>query len=652
MAYKNRDTPYFRRYAAEYCHDRYDTHIELDWYYDAFQYFIRNATGQSEITSSFGSIKVPVRFSPHSMDLFLESTANYLGNYDNSIWYGISVVGFWVIVLLVAFASNWIKVLFPGETKELVGPIANTYRKYIAMPALYGKKRNQEIGWKIFGSLVPTRFEFITISLFYILIIIIHAINMEALENDPMFDSYYRAQIRYVADRAGIISLFMLPLILLFSGRNNLLQWICGINYSTFLCYHRHIARVMVMLVVIHSVNFTIYLNDYDELLEESWFYWGIVATTIGGSMLWQSILYIRRNWYELFVLVHLLMAVFYLVGAWMHVYEFGYQILLYPSFAVWGFERLVRVCRLFYFGFPKVDVKLVGDETIKLIIPRPKTWKPTPGGHAFIHFLQPTYFWQSHPFTFTNSFKDDDGKLVIYVKVKGGATHSLYQMLNKSPGKMVTMRVGVDGPYGESTPAKYSDKAVFIAGGNGIPGIYSEVVHISNRFSRESKSILKLIWVIRDYGSIFWFYDELVKLKNVNIETTIYVTRPDNKFSTVNAFNKTESSQEGSIKSEYEETKSQTSDGEENKSQTYNSEVAVNKLKSKGELAHIHFEEGRPNIEEIIRQEIKESPGSVSFVACGHPIMVDEVRYQTCKNIDNREKKRVDFYEQLQVWA
>ena len=35
-----------------------------------------------------------------------------------------------------------------------------------------------------------------------------------------------------------------------------------------------------------------------------------------------------------------------------------------------------------------------------------------------------------------------------------------------------------------------------------------------------------------------------------------------------------------------------------------------------------------------------------------GHPAMVDEIRYQILQNINNDERKRVDFYEQLQIWA
>ena len=46
----------------------------------------------------------------------------------------------------------------------------------------------------------------------------------------------------------------------------------------------------------------------------------------------------------------------------------------------------------------------------------------------------------------------------------------------------MYATRVGVEGPYGESTPASLRRYLCFIAGGNGIPGIYSEIVDIANK--------------------------------------------------------------------------------------------------------------------------------------------------------------------------
>ena len=51
------------------------------------------------------------------------------------------------------------------------------------------------------------------------------------------------------------------------------------------------------------------------------------------------------------------------------------------------GFDRAVRLARLFAFGFPQADITLIADETLKVQVQKPKYWKSVPGGHAFIHF-------------------------------------------------------------------------------------------------------------------------------------------------------------------------------------------------------------------------------------------------------------------------
>ncbi|EGW35188.1 uncharacterized protein SPAPADRAFT_146155 [Spathaspora passalidarum NRRL Y-27907] len=631
ITYKNRNRTKEIDYVGAYCHKFYNIDLDPDWFSKSLAFFNKNAKKVEDIgeNDQTAPLQVPLRFENNSMDFYEEVTNRFLLNYDYSIWYGVSVFGFWLVVLLIYMFGHWTKVLFPGIAKRFTFPIANFYRKHVSMPALYGKHKSQALSfWKVFVCLFPTRFESIVIALFYVFITIIHAVNTQGLPSDPVFGSKYLADLRYVADRTGIVATFMMPLLFLFSGRNNLLQWICGINYSTFSCYHRHIARVMFILVVIHSVNYTILVKSYyaDEA-KHPWFYWGVIATIVGALLLMQSILYLRRNYYEVFLLLHIVMAALYVAGTWVHIAEFGYEIYLYPTVAVWCLDRLARICRLFAFGFPEATIMLQStDGTIRLLIPMPKHWKIVPGGYAFVHFLRPGYFWQSHPFTFTNTTQDEEN-LIMYMKVKGGMTHSLYRLLKKSPENIITMRVGVEGPYGGSSPAKYADKAVFIAGGNGIPGIYSEVLDIGLKSSKKS---LKLIWIVREYGSVYRFFYQLRKLKETNIEATVYVTRPKkpadisaSKENTKNELTKTKSSESNEFREPYRD-----------------------------ELSHIQFGEGRPNIELLIQEEIKSSPGSIAFVACGVPVMVDDVRYYCRNNIDNSGKKRVDFYDQLQIWA
>lgn len=625
FAYGNRNNTATVNYLAEYCEEYGNVTISENWFEESYQYYLENGKYANEISGFNKSvpIEVPFKLPDAQMEAYKEAYEQFLGNYDDSLYYASSALGYWLLIFIICAISHWSKFLFPGLTKKLTNGPINAWRKYISMPATFKKKKTQEqVFLKIFDFLIPSRFETIVIVIFYIFILIINCINTEYVKNDPVFADKYHAQMRYVSDRTGIIATLMIPLIILLGGRNNFLQWLTGINYGTFMVYHRHIARVMFILVVIHSVGFTVLVKDrFASIAAETYFFWGIIATISGGLIWIQAMLFFRRRWYEIFLLIHIVMAALYIAGTWVHVEPFGYVWFVYPAVAVWCFDRAVRIGRLLVFGFPKAEITLLANETIKVIIPKPSYWKSIPGGHAFIHFVKPTYFWQSHPFTFVDT--PDDKNIVLYCKVKGGVTHSLYQLLAKQPGQTTRMTVAVEGPYGESTPAKYADSAVFIAGGNGIPGIYSEVMDIARRLPADSSKVLKLIWVIRDYSSLTWFHEELAALKNTNIHTTLYVTRPE-----VSSSSDVDKKLEG--KESNDEDKESIRSG----------------------LSHIEFKEGRPSIESIVADEVAESSGSIAFVTCGHPIMVDEIRYYACQQVGNAENKRVDFYEQLQIWA
>ncbi|EMG48101.1 hypothetical protein G210_1392 [Candida maltosa Xu316] len=639
MAYHNRNSTGAVKTAKNSCKQYGEVDLQPGWFDDSYRYFLENAVEISSIPDFNISVPVdvPVILNGTMILLYKDAYDQFLGNYDNSFYYGAGALGYWLLVMVLGAVNTWSRFLFPGLIKKLsFGPI-NWWREYVSMPATFRKKKAQEQKLlKIFDFLIPSRYETLVVTGFYAYIIAVHSIKYHFVSEVPIFESKYDFQLRNVADRTGIVATVMMPLVFLYAGRNNILQWFTGWSYNTFMTYHRHLARVMFLLVVIHSVTFSVELGEYySEDMADTYLIWGTIATVSSGIIIFQAMLFFRRNWYEIFLLIHIIMAALYIAGTWIHVDELGYVWFCYATVAPWCFDRLVRIVRLFAFGFPKAKVTLLANDTIKVEIPKPSYWKSVPGGHAFIHFIKPTYFWQSHPFTFVDS--PHDSHIILYCKVKGGITHSLYRTLVNNPGQTATIRVGVEGPYGESTPAKYADSAVFIAGGNGIPGLYSEIMDIARCVTNETKKKLKLIWIIREYKSLEWFTEELEILKNTTIETTIYVTKPECNGDIANYLD---------MKEEEEEEK------EEDGSKNSKSEGGVSTSSISAKFAHITFTEGRPSIEGIVNNEVHEANGSVAFVSCGHPVMVDEVRYYACENINNSEKKRVDFFEQVQVWA
>ena len=640
------------------------TFDQLEAAYDNYTSLAKDSEDIKDFNATI-PIDIPVKLNSTVVKLYVEAYDQFLGNYDNSLYYGSGVLGYWALISVVAIIVNWTKLLFPGLVRKFTGPVSNTWRKHVTLPAAASKnKTNEKPFLKVFDFLVPSRLETLILIGFVAVTIACCSANIRYVENDPVFATRRLAIVRYVADRTGIVVSVNMPLLILFAGRNNFLQWLTRWDFATFIAFHRWVARIIFILVVIHAFCFTTSFcirGSYAVHMIRTYLIWGTLATVAGGVIMVQGMLFLRRKWYEMFLIIHIIMAALFIGGAWIHVDELGYVWFYYATVAVWVFDRVVRIGRLVVFGCPKSEVILLADETLKVIVPKPSYWKSVPGGHAFIHFMRPSCFWQSHPFTFTSSEEED--KIVLYCKVKGGVTHGLYQYLANHPGRTTQIRVALEGPYGEPTAAKRYDSAVFVAGGNGIPGIYSEIHDLAVRSKSNIKQSLKLVWVVREYRSLYWFYEEILALKNTKIYTTIYVTKPESH-AYVEEFNHriplitndSDSDADIAVEKKHEKIEDSYSLKEKDSSGDSTNEDPVDKNRIieivKSELSHVTFKEGRPSMEEMVLQEIDESNGSVAFVTCGHPLMVDDLRHSVVKNLDNTKGKRVEFFEQLQVWA
>lgn len=626
----DRDTPEKLKKIADLC-GLYGVPLEVSNLTESYQFYLDNAVDMYDIPDFdyMTPVDVPIKVNETEAKLYAASTNQFLGNYNDSLYYGVAILGYWLLVLIIGGVCNWARFLVPGFVKTLTGPVSTFMRKHFISPALHRKRTDAKPMLKILDCLVPSRLESLIITGFLAMIIGCLAANIRTVPNDPTFTSKSESLGRQIAVRSGIMTSCYMPLLILFAGRNNFLQWVTKWNFATFITFHRWVGRMAFIMVAIHGIGYSISFSAYYlEYMKDTYVVWGMIATVAGGLIIVQGLLVLRRKWYEMFLLIHIILAALFVGGAWIHVDELGYVWFYYATSAVWIFDRVIRFARLLVFGFPVAEVQLSCEETVKVVVPKPKHWKSQPGGHAFVHFLRPSCFWQSHPFTFTESVETDD-KITLYCKVKGGVTHGLYQHLMKHPGRSTKIRVAVEGPYGESTPAKYYDSAVFVAGGNGIPGIYSEAYDIALKSMKnkdqEKGQTIKLMWIIRDHSSIEWFYDELQFLRDKPILPIIYVTKPVLE-------------QEDISSDEKIEKKDSTSKAE-----------GKRPADIEGDLDHVEFRYGRPDINQIVRDEIKESSGSTAFITCGHPIMVDDLRHYVCENIG---EKRVDFFEQLQVWA
>ncbi|CUM66021.1 uncharacterized protein PRCAT00003675001 [Priceomyces carsonii] len=579
----------------------------------------------------------PAELTQDAVNTAWESTASRFYNMNLGSWFGISLMCYWFFVIFVSGICKFIHFAFPSVVKSLKGKVVNNYRKFVSLPPT-GRKDHASLKsfLYIFVWMVPTRLESILIAGWFIMALVFNVVRYNHQSNNLFWPGSESAEMgRKIADRTGIMVLYLIPTLILFAGRNNFLQWFSGWSYSRFLIIHRWIARAAVILVILHAVGMTFNgkgIGKYEVRNTQSYVRWGYVALVVGCLMCFHSLLIFRRSHYELFLLSHIIFAAFFVIGGWRHTSAVEGVEFFYAASAVWIFDRVVRFARLAVFGIRTATVQLKANETLKVTVERPTYWIPFPGCHAFIHFVRPTCFWQSHPFTIIDSVNGEN-TITFYLKVKGGMTHGLYQYLSNQPGNRAQIKVVVEGPYGQRLPISRYENAVMIAGGNGIPGIYYEATSLEN--SKITRSV-KLYYVIRHYRSLEWFFEELLKLKDTKVQPIIYVTQPHlgllnpELISLLNSSDDEEDEQEKKLDAPEE------------------SADYVEKIKRK--LLFIEFREGRPDIKTIVEAEITQADGAIGFVTCAHASMVDEARLAVANNLSSTTQ-RVDLFEQIQNW-
>lgn len=562
----------------------------------------------------------PIRLSYDNVQLLYNQLYRKTLNDNYSVWFGTVLLAYWGLVMLVASFNYWSHFLFPGFVKILHGSISNFIRLHFILAPTVGNRHASSVKHlKVFRAYVPLRFESIIVLIWAILCFIFCGINH--YPTGPNLSSL-------VGNRAAQLAGFCVPLLILFAGRNNFLQWLTGWSHARFLLFHRWQARVIFIMMLVHVSAKTSVLIQYDiysSTFLQSYMAWAIVAVISLGFLIGHSWQYFRGSNYEIFLIVHHILAILFIAGAWIHTRGADTPYAYYAATSIWLFDKLVRLIRVSLYGVKKAKVELISDEVLKVTVPRPGWWKRFPGSYAYVYFLKPTAFWQSHPFTIVDSVEDAN-TLTFCIKVKGGMTHGICQQLLKKSNQMDAFHVLIEGPYSQPHSGRHFENLVMLSSGTGIPGPYFTALDLIRRNDNSTKRV-KFYWIIRDVKSINWFLEELCKLEGSIVETVIYISNTNTNFP--------------SLKTQ-EISKQFDSDTERI---SYSSDYLKHRLQ------FVEFRYGRPSVHEIIHQEIKEACNSIGFITCGAPQMVDNARMAIVNSLKRDTSKRIELFEDFQEW-
>lgn len=414
--------------------------------------------------------------------------------------------------------------------------IIDRLKPYLVYPSLIGTYHIRPLPWLLGNA--PTVGQALYIAMFFILNLVLTSVNYRRSPPGEMPWGFGPKEeiLAYIGYRTGHIGYALLPLVILFSTRNNFLLWVTNWSHSTYMLLHRWVARIFAIQAIVHSITLLLTYQgtgSYSMQSKMPYWQWGIVATVLTCAMLILSHLYFRRLAYEFFLILHILLAVFVIVGCWYHVilmwgYNF-YDNWLYAAIAVWFFDRLVRVLRVAKNGVRRAVVTEIGEHYVRVDIEGVR-WANRPGyaAYAFFPTLNPLRPWENHPFSINStsvfrSYKhalapastslahssSDDGRDIEKPSGKVPATSAMQAVdstvgtsgvtliikknagltrLLKSTNRLLTL---LDGPYPQTPYADIltCDRVVLIGGGVGITGLLAWIHAHPN---------IKLAWSVR----------------------------------------------------------------------------------------------------------------------------------------------------------
>ncbi len=160
---------------------------------------------------------------------------------------------------------------------------------------------------------------------------------------------------RHLADRTAVLGTAQLPLLILMASKRTPLAIVAGLGMNRLMLFHRWISRWVWIQILLHTAAFTaIYVQSEGAagvalLLEDAYVKWGVVSLSMMFGLIFLSLRALRQWSYEvctriatqhcilvmhltltvspsfslllqIFVMLHILMAFFAVLGAYLHI--------------------------------------------------------------------------------------------------------------------------------------------------------------------------------------------------------------------------------------------------------------------------------------------------------------------------------------------
>jgi ferric-chelate reductase len=361
--------------------------------------------------------------------------------------------------------------------------------------------------------------------------------------------------------RASWLAVAQIPLLLLLSGKANLIGALVGVSYERLNVLHRWVSRAILLLITLHFGYQSYGWNQYG-LMQLEWTTDTCPRTGIAAYvlLLWlniSSLAPFRNRFYEIFVVQHILsfVAFVYLVMAHLPSTALYSRTWVYVGIGIYFLDRLIRTIRYAYHNIRPARASLIaldgGVTKIRIQAKQIKSW--TPGSHVLLA-IPCLGFGQSHPATIASAPSSHNGDLVLILMGHKGFTQRIHRTASRcdaspspeskkeessqiSISSDQTYLAMVGGPYGgsHSDPAAF-DTVLMISGSTGITFTLSNLLSLAHRVqsSRLPLRRIEFVWVVKQVCWTSWVTEELtsavqdLKANGIEVKVTIHATCDD----------------------------------------------------------------------------------------------------------------------------
>ncbi|GAM82395.1 hypothetical protein ANO11243_003740 [Dothideomycetidae sp. 11243] len=516
-------------------------------------------------------------------------------------------------------------------------------RTYLSIPATFGSIHQR----RVLTCGLPTRIMTLIVVLFYILATVMTATRYPNFSREILTSSPSSQVWQWISARCGALALALMPWVWLFGIRNNFLIWVTGWDFQEFNILHRHVARVLTIEAIIHAIGHTVIAlerRQYNLLVHKEWARMGVMACTAFGCLVLFAMPWIRRQWYDSFLILHIILAAIGLIGVYYHLVlrqERDYDPYIWSVVGIWAFDRLLRLIRLGLCNaralFRGAELATVSysrsSDVIRLEIPAASMISPGPG--QYYHLYQPFSLrgWENHPFTLgawstANMSPDsprsmEDSKeaksMIFWIRPCDGWTRRLREHCLRYESLTMQIRLLSEGPYGHRAPLEIHDMVVFIVGGTGISAAASYLLDHGRRVGSGTTlcTSIRVVWSAKRRA----LFHELSRG-----ELSTLTRRSDIQFS----FYATQQADENADAS----TKS------------------IARITETGDEA-IAIQVGRPDVDHTVQAAADEafiSSASVAIFCCGPPSLADAARAAVHKQL-KAGCRQMEYFEETYGW-